>query len=328
MAFKNVTADLPLGGGKGGVACNPKEMSKAELERLSRAYIKEIADFVGPEKDIPAPDVYTNAQVMAWMMDEFSNLKGYNVPGVITGKPLAIGGSKGRDIATSLGGFYVLKAMLKHHKLKAKTVAVQGFGNAGSNFAKIAAKAGFKIVAVSDSKGAIYDPKGLDIEKLLKHKKTVGKVCGFKNCKDLSNEELLEMKADVLVPAALENVLTSANAKNVKAKIILELANGPTTFDANNTLFERKKIVIPDILANAGGVTVSYFEWIQNNTGYYWEEKEVFEKLEKKMDQAAANVYKMAQEHKVDLRTAAFMHSLNELVKVMKLRSLKPQVNV
>ena len=322
MAFKNVIADLPLGGGKGGVACNPKELSKGELERLSRAYIKEIAEFVGPRKDVPAPDVYTDAQVMAWMMDEYSKVKGYNVPGVITGKPLAIGGSQGRAVATSLGGFYVLKAMLKLLKLKAKTVAVQGFGNAGSNFARIAAENGFKVVAVSDSKGAVYDGKGLDIAKLLKHKKTVGKVCGFKNCKELSNEELLELDVDVLVPAALENVLNSGNAQKVKAKIVLELANGPTTFDANQTLFERKKIVIPDVLANSGGVTVSYFELIQNITTYYWEEKEVFEKLEKKMNQASANVFKMAQEHKVDLRTGAFIHALNEFVKVMRYRGL------
>ncbi len=323
MTWKCAIVDIPYGGGKGGIVCNPKEMSEGELERLSRGYIRAINYFIGPERDIPAPDVYTTPQIMAWMMDEYSKLKGYNVPGMITGKPIPLGGSLGRGDATARGGMYALKEAAKHLNidLKKATVAVQGYGNAGQFAAQLVTEMfGSKVVAVSDSKGGIYNEKGLDWKAVLEHKEKTGSVIGFKGSKQITNEELLELNVDILIPAALENVITEKNAARVKAKIILELANGPTTPDADKILHRNKIFVIPDFLANAGGVTVSYFEWVQNLYGYYWTEKEVHEKLEAKMVKAFRDVIEMAEKYKVDNRTAAYMVSVNRVAEAMKLR--------
>lgn len=323
MTWKCAVVDIPYGGGKGGVICNTKEMSEGELERLSRGYIRAINYFIGPEKDIPAPDVYTTPQIMAWMMDEYSKLKGYNVPGMITGKPIPLGGSLGRGDATARGGMYTLREAAKHIGLDLKnaTVAIQGYGNAGYFAAKLATELfGSKIVAISDSKGGIYNENGLDWEAVSEHKKKTKSVAGFRGTKQMSNEELLELKVDVLIPSALENQITQKNADKIKAKIILELANGPTTPEADKILHKNKVFVIPDFLANAGGVTVSYFEWVQNTYGYYWEEQEVHEKLEKKMVKAFKDVIEMAEKYKVDNRTAAYMVSVNRVAEAMKLR--------
>jgi glutamate dehydrogenase/leucine dehydrogenase len=320
MTFKNIIAGLPLGGGKGGIIVNPKELSAQEVEGLSRGFVRAFFEHLGPEKDVPAPDVYTSAREMAWMMDEYSRLRGYNCFGSFTGKPLEVGGSLGRDVATSLGGYYVLKNILKSCGAKCKTVAVQGFGNAGANFAQIAEKEGFKIVAVSDSKGGIYNKAGLPIAQVMEHKKKTRAVKGFPNTKTISNEELLEMNCDILVPAALENQITDKNANNIRAQLVLELANGPTTFKANQILHEKKIVAVPDILANSGGVTVSYFEWMQNNSGFYWTEKEVHEKLDFMMAKASWDIINMANAKEVDYRNAAFMHALQSLSTAMKLR--------
>lgn len=323
MTWKCAIVDIPYGGGKGGIVCNPKEMSEGELERLSRGYIRAINYFIGPEKDIPAPDVYTTPQIMAWMMDEYSKLKGYNVPGVITGKPIPLGGSLGRGDATARGGMYALKEAAKYLNidLKKATVAVQGYGNAGQFAAQLVTEMfGSKVVAVSDSKGGIYNEKGLDWKAVLEHKKKTESVTGFKGTKEITNEELLELNVDILIPAALENVITEKNAARIKAKIILELANGPTTPEADKILHRNKIFVIPDFLANAGGVTVSYFEWVQNLYGYYWTEKEVHEKLEAKMVKAFRDVIEMAEKYKVDNRTAAYMVSVSRVAEAMKLR--------
>jgi len=320
MTLKNLVAGLPYGGGKGGITVNPKELSKRELELLSRGYVKKLHKVIGPKKDIPAPDVYTNSQTMAWMFDEYSKLKGYNEFGVITGKPLELGGSLVRDIATALGAVYVLEAAVKKLKLKKKkpTVAVQGFGNAGSNIALLLHKKGYKVVAVSDSKCGVFDPKGLNIKKVIATKRKTSCVRG--QGKEITNKELLSLNVDILVPAALENQITKENAKDVKAKIVLELANGPTTPEADDILFKKGIVVIPDILANSGGVTVSYFEWVQNNTGYYWKEKEVKEKLKDKMQIAFGNIYAMSKKHNESLRIGAFAYAINELKKAMELR--------
>ncbi|MDI6917429.1 MAG: Glu/Leu/Phe/Val dehydrogenase [Thermoplasmatales archaeon] len=323
MTWKCAVVDIPYGGGKGGVICNTKEMSEGELERLSRGYIRAINYFIGPEKDIPAPDVYTTPQIMAWMMDEYSKLKGYNVPGMITGKPIPLGGSLGRGDATARGGMYALKEAAKYLgiDLKKATVAIQGYGNAGQFAARLVTEMfGSKVVAVSDSKGGIYSEKGLDWKAVLEHKKKTESVTGLKGTKEITNEEILELNVDVLIPAALENVITEKNVARIKAKIILELANGPTTPEADKILHKNKIFVIPDFLANAGGVTVSYFEWVQNTYGYYWEEQEVHENLEKKMVKAFKDVLEMAEKYKVDNRTAAYMVSVNRVAEAMKLR--------
>lgn len=324
MMFKCALLDLPYGGGKGGIRVNPKELSPMELERLSRSYIRAIADFIGPDVDIPAPDVYTNARIMGWMMDEYSLIKRQITPAVITGKPLSMGGSKGRDTATSLGGFFVLRTLLKRDgvNLKGLRVAIQGFGNAGSNIAKILVKHGCKIVAASDSQGAIYKKEGLDVEamiKLKRDKKSVQEVYGDKSicdgesCKKFDQDELLALDVDLLVPAALEGTITEDNADSIKARYILELANGPTSPEADEILLKKKCKVVPDILANAGGVTVSYFEWVQNRQGFYWEAEEVEEKLEKRMVKEASNLLDVAESEKVSLRTAAYIIALSRL---------------
>jgi glutamate dehydrogenase (NAD(P)+) len=323
MTWKTALMDLPYGGGKGGVVCNPKEMSEGELERLSRGYIRAIAQIIGPEKDIPAPDVYTNPQIMAWMMDEFSKIRQYNTPGVITGKPIRLGGSLGRIDATSRGGMYVLREAAKKLgiDLKNATCAIQGYGNAGYFAHKLITEMfGTKVIAVSDSKGGIISDKPLVFEEVFEHKQKNKTVVGFKGTKEISNEELLELDVDILVPAALENVITGKNANNIKAKIILELANGPVTPDADEILHNKNILFLPDFLANGGGVTVSYFEWVQNITGFYWDEEEVYAKLDKKMTKAFLETWDTIQEYKTDPRTAAYIVAIKRVVEGMKLR--------
>jgi glutamate dehydrogenase (NAD(P)+) len=323
MTWKCALLDLPLGGAKGGVVCNPKEMSQAELERLSRAYIRAIYQFVGPDKDIPAPDVYTNPQIMAWMMDEYSKIAGKNQFGVITGKPLSIGGSAGRGDATARGGVFTIREAAKEFgiDLKKATVAVQGYGNAGYHAAKLVRSLlGCKVVAVSDSKGGIFSKEGLDPDAVYEHKAKTGSVINFPNTKTISNEELLELEVDILIPAALENVITEKNASKIKAKIVAELANGPTTPEADDILYKNGVHVIPDFLCNAGGVVVSYFEMVQNFYLYFWDEKEVYERLDKKMTFAYHSVLNTSKKYNINMRQAAYVIAVERVVEAMKLR--------
>ncbi|MBW2971459.1 Glu/Leu/Phe/Val dehydrogenase [Candidatus Woesearchaeota archaeon] len=321
MALKTAVVDVPYGGAKGGITINPKETSAEDLEAVSREFIRQIHNFVGPDKDIPAPDVYTTPQVMAWMLDEFEKIKGVKAPGMITGKPLELGGSRGRDIATSLGGAYVLREVADEYDLgENASVAIQGFGNAGMNMAKILSKWGYRIVAVSDSKGGVYDDSGLDVDELVKVKDKTGSVANLGRGKKVSNEELLLLGVDVLVPAALEGQVTAENAAKVKAKVIIELANGPVTLDADRILHKNDVVVVPDILANAGGVTVSYFEWVQNLQGYYWSEQEVFGKLEKKMVSAFREIHELVKRLDIDHRTAAYILAINRIIEAEKKR--------
>lgn len=323
MTWKTAVVDIPLGGGKGGVVCNPKEMSQGELERLSRGYIRAIAKFIGPEIDVPAPDVYTNPQIMAWMMDEYSIITGYNVPGVITGKPLPLGGSAGRGDATARGGVYAIREAAKvlGLNLKGAPCAIQGYGNAGY-FGHVLAEQvlGMKVVAVSDSKGGIYKADGLDPKAVSEHKEKTGSVVNFPGAKNITNEELLELDVTVLIPAALENQITEKNAANIKAKIVAEFANGPTTPEADKILFANGVYVIPDFLCNAGGVTVSYFEQVQNAYDYYWPIEEVYEKLDRKMTAAFHAVHEMAQKHKVNNRVGAYLVAVHRVAEAMRLR--------
>jgi len=323
MTWKTAVVGIPLGGGKGGVICNPKEMSSLELERLSRGYINAVGRLLGPEKDVPAPDVYTTPQMMAWMMDEFSKMHGYNIKGVITGKPLSIGGSEGRGDATARGAAFCTREAAKALgiNLKGATVAIQGYGNAGTFSATLLQDLyGCKIVAVSDSKGGVINMSGLDPVEAIKHKEKTGSVVGLKGTKPVSNEELLELDVDILVPSALENVITSKNAKNVKAKIIVETANGPTTPDADEILFKNKKFVIPDFLCNAGGVTVSYFECVQNEYNYFWDLPTVHERLDKIMTKSFKEVYEMSKKHNVHMRTGAYLVAVQRVAEAMKVR--------
>jgi glutamate dehydrogenase (NAD(P)+) len=323
MTWKCAVVDIPLGGGKGGVICNPKEMSLMELERLSRSYIDAIGRIIGPEKDIPAPDVYTTPQIMGWMMDEYSKLKGCYTPGVITGKPLSVGGSEGRGDATARGGAYTVRdaASRLGIDLKGATCAIQGFGNAGQFAALLNNQLlGMRIVAVSDTRGGIYKEEGMDPVALVEHKLKTGSVVNFPGTRPISNEDLLELSVDVLAPSALEEVITASNAPRIRARIVEELANGPTNPEADEILFSRGVFVIPDFLCNAGGVTVSYFEWVQNVNGLYWDESEVHERLDRKMTAAFAGVYDMAQLHKVDMRTAAYMVAISRVADAMKVR--------
>lgn len=323
MTWKTAITNLPLGGGKGGVICDPKTMSQSELERLSRAYVRAAYDFIGPEIDVPAPDVYTTPQIMAWMMDEYEKIARHSAPGVITGKPLENGGSLGRGDATARGGMYVLGEAAKTIGLdlsKAK-IAIQGFGNAGQFALKLARELfNSKVVAVSDTKGGIYLEGGLDFEKVMDHKKKTGTVQNFPGAKNISNEDLLELPVDVLIPAAIENQIRGDNADKIKAKVVLELANGPTTPEADEILHKKKVMVLPDFLANAGGVTVSYFEWVQNVGGYYWTEAEVYEKLQRKMTEATHDVLNAAKKYNVDNRTGAYVVSVKRVADAMKLR--------
>ncbi len=326
MTWKCAVVGLPLGGGKGGVRCNTKEMSKPELERLTRSYTRAMSKFIGPYTDIPAPDVYTDAQTMAWIMDEYSQIVGYNAFGVVTGKPVNVGGSLGRNEATSLGLLYTVINAAKHRnmKLSGATVAVQGFGNVGYHAARLLHEQGCKIIAVSDSIGGIYNPEGLDPERVLEHKEKTSSVADYPESKIISNEQLLALQCDILVPAAIENQITSANASDVKAKIIAEGANGPATPEADEILFEKGIFVIPDILANAGGVTVSYFEQVQNQMNYYWTEEEVRNRLKAIMDRAFESVVAMSEQHKVNMRTSAYMLAVKRVADAMAARKGKP----
>lgn len=325
MTWKTAVVDIPLGGGKGGVICDPRKMSPGELERLSRGYIRAVADLIGPEKDVPAPDVYTTPQIMAWMMDEYETIVRHSAPGVITGKPLENGGSLGRGDATARGGMYVLREAARRVNLdtsKAR-VAIQGFGNAGQFAVKLIKEIyGSKVVAVSDTKGGAFLEEGFDYDRLMEHKKKTGSVQGFPGSKKITNEELLELDVDILIPAAIENQITSRNASDIHAKIVLELANGPTTPDADETLDKNKVLLVPDFLANSGGVTVSYYEWVQNQTGDYWTEEEVHQKLDKKMTLASKAVFEAMDKYKTDPRTAAYVVSVKRVADAMKLRGL------
>jgi len=323
MTWKTAVVDIPLGGGKGGVICNPKEMSDGELERLSRAYIRQVGRILGLEKDVPAPDVYTTPQIMAWMADEYAFMKGYNEFGVITGKPLALGGSAGRGDATARGGIYCLREAAKvlDIKLDGATTAIQGYGNAGSFAHKLGVElVGLKVVAVSDSKGGIYSKNGLDYNDVLAHKQKTGSVVDFPGTESITNEALLELDVIVSIPSALESVITDRNAADIPAKIIAELANGPTTPEADKILYEAGTYVIPDFLCNAGGVTVSYFEMVQNAYDYYWTEQLVYERLDEKMTAAFHTVHNAAQEHKVHNRLAAYLVAVNRVAEAVKLR--------
>jgi len=325
MTWKTAVTGLPLGGGKGGIRCNPKEMSSGELERLTRGYARAFARYIGPYMDIPAPDVYTNAQTMAWIMDEYSEIVGYNAFGVVTGKPIRVGGSLGRNEATSRGVMYTVIEAARHlsMELENSTVTVQGFGNVGFHAARLLHERGCKIVAVSDSKGGIYNPKGVDPKKVMEYKNKTGSVVGYPGCKALTNEELLELECDILVPAALENQITKANAGRIKAKIVGEGANGPTTPDADEILFRNGVFVIPDILANSGGVIVSYFEQVQNQMNYYWTEEEVRTKLEHIIVTAFKEVLAVAQQYSVNMRVAAYMNAVKRVAEAMLIRKRK-----
>jgi glutamate dehydrogenase (NAD(P)+) len=320
MSLKTATADIPLGGGKGGITVNPKELSKEEIEELSRDYVRAFYKVIGPQQDIPAPDVYTTPEIMNWMCDEYEKLIGEKAPGVITGKPIEAGGSLVRDIATALGGVYVLEEAIKRIVLTEKTVAVQGFGNAGMNAAKLLAERGLKIVAVSDSKGGILNNEGLNIEELVKVKSETGSVVNYTNGEKISNADLLELDVVVLVPSALENVITVENASEIKAKIVLELANGPTTSEADKILYSKQILVLPDILANAGGVTVSYFEWLQNNEDNYWDAETVKTKLKKKMVSAFEQIWEKYSENDYDFRTNTYLLAVKKILDAEKLR--------
>jgi glutamate dehydrogenase (NAD(P)+) len=323
MTWKCSLLGLPLGGGKGGVICNPKEMSAGELERLSRGYVDRIWQNFGPDKDVPAPDVYTTPQMMAWMMDEYSKLSGQNMFGCITGKPLCVGGSCGRSDATARGGMYALREAAKELNidLKKATVAIQGYGNAGS-FAHTLAKElfGSKVVAVSDSKGGVYDANGIDADTAASVKAKTSSVANIAQGKKISNEELLELPVDILVAAALENVITKENAGRVKAKIIVELANGPTTPEADDILYKNNVHVIPDFLANAGGVTVSYFEMVQNIMRYCWSFDEVYQKLDERMIMAYHSVFDASKKYGINMRQAAYTVAVARVVDAMKTR--------
>ncbi|MDD5251714.1 MAG: Glu/Leu/Phe/Val dehydrogenase [Patescibacteria group bacterium] len=322
MAIKCAVVNVPFGGGKGGVAVDPKKLSSGELERLSRAFIRAIAPVIGPDVDVPAPDMNTTPEIMAWMVDEYARVTGKFQPAVITGKPIAIGGSLGRTAATGRGGLFALEEWRRRANLKAKdlTIAVQGIGNVGFWFAKLAREAGYKVVAISDSKGGVYATAGINLDKALAYKKEHGNLKGFPADKEISNERLLELPVDVIVPAATENVLTDKNAGRVKARVVLELANGPTTPEADFKLAKKGITVIPDVLANSGGVAVSYFEWVQNRTGYYMTEAEVNDKLKKLMVEAFYDVAGLATDKSLTLRTAAFALAVRRIAEAQQAR--------
>jgi len=334
MTIKSAVLGLPYGGGKGGVQLNPKELSKTELERLTRAYARQIAEHVGPRKDIPAPDVYTNSEVMKWFYDEYSKIQLEKTPpknkqekekimkscrAVVTGKPLDIGGSHGRNVATALGGVYVLEEVLKFLKIKTsgQTIAIHGFGNAGSHVTKFLAQRGFKIMAVADSQATIISESknGLKINKLIAHKKKFGSIKNFPGSQEIAPEDFFGLEVDILIPAALDRVITEKNAKNIKAKIILELANGPVTPTADEILNKKGIYVIPDVLTNAGGVTVSYFEWLQNLRNQHWNESKVFTELKRKMTKAAKEVWQIKQKYQTSFRLAAYILAIKRLIK-------------
>ena len=336
MTFKCAVANLPFGGGKGGITVNPKELSHFELERLSRGYIDAVADFIGPDVDIPAPDVYTNQMIMGWMVDEYSIIKRQITPAVITGKPLTMGGSLGRDTATAMGAFFTIEATWPKLGLNGSpadtTVAVQGFGNAGAIIAELLFNAGYKVVAVSDSKGGVYRREGLDVPSVRQFKDSTrtlkavyceDTVCSIVEHETITNEELLALDVDILAPAALENQITEANAHDIKAKAVYELANGPTTPGADEILRQRDVIVFPDILVNAGGVTVSYFEWVQNRQGLYWTSEQVNQRLKQMMVEETERIWAIAQEQGISPRTAAYVHALNRIGDAVQAKGTK-----
>lgn len=323
MTWKTAVVNIPLGGGKGGVICNPRELSAGELERLSRGYMRVIARMVGLDQDVPAPDVNTNPQIMAWMLDEYETIHGHRQPGVITGKPLELGGSAGRGPATAMGGIFTIREMAKHLgiNLQGATCAIQGFGNVGSFATKLATEIlGMKVVAVSDEFGGIYSEKGLDYGVVSQHLKRTGKVVDCPDTEAVSNQDLLTLKVDVLIPAAIENQLTGENADKIQAKFVAELANGPTTPAADNILYDRGIPVIPDFLCNAGGVTVSYFEMVQNSYQFYWEEDMINDRLDKLMTKAFHDVIRMASSKNVDNRVGAYLVSVNRVAEAVRLR--------
>ncbi len=323
MSWKCALLELPLGGAKGGIICNPKEMSAGELERLSRGYVDKIWQLIGPDKDIPAPDVYTNPQIMAWMMDEFSKIAGKNQFGVITGKPLYLGGSIGRNTATARGALYVIEEAVRTAgmDLREATMAIQGYGNAGSYLAYLANDIfGSKIIAITDKGGGVYNKHGLDPSAVYDHKKATGSVADCPGTEPIPNNDLFTLDVDILCPSALENVITDKNANFIKARIIAELANGPTTPEADDILFEKGIQVLPDFLCNAGGVTVSYFEMVQNFTMLYWDEAEVFERLKKKMASAYHSVLNSSEKHNINMRQGAYLVAIKRIADTMILR--------
>ena len=327
MTWKCAIADIPYGGGKGGIICDPKQLSEGEIERLTRRYAYMISDIIGPFTDIPAPDVYTGGREMAWIMDTYSIVKGNHVqPEIITGKPLSIGGSLGRNEATGRGLSITVREAAKKLNINMKnaTVAVQGFGNAGQYASKLVEEQGALTIAASDSHGAIYNKEGININSLMEHKKKTGSVIGYSNAKTISNDELLECDCTILIPAALENQITNKNAGNIKAEIIAEAANGPTTPEADEILYKNKKLVIPDVLANGGGVTVSYFEWLQNLRREYWTETEVNNRLDLNITKSFLDVYNTHLEHDIDMRKAGTILAINRVVEAMKIRGLWP----
>lgn len=324
MSIKTATVGIPLGGGKGGVIVNTKELTQNEIKSITKGFVKRIYQNIGPEIDIPAPDMYTNAQIMDWITEEYSKqtkLPKEDILGVVTGKSLENGGSIGRDTATARGGEFVLLETINQTKildsLKNKKIIIQGFGNAGMNFAKLISKHDSKIIAVSDSKGGIYDEEGLDVEKIIQHKKETGSVINFENTKTITNKEILEIESDILVPSAMENVFTNENANNIKTKIILELANGPTTQEADKIFVENNILVIPDILANAGGVTVSYYEWHQNMNKEKWTKEKVDEELEKTMKEATQKTLKNKEEYGVSMRIGSYISAIKTITENM-----------
>jgi len=324
MTWKCAVAHIPFGGGKGGVVCDPTRMSRRELEALTRRYVAEIIDAIGPDKDVPAPDVNTNEQIMAWVMDTYSMHVGRTETGVVTGKPVILGGSQGRREATGRGVMICTREAAQHLKLDISkaTVAVQGFGNVGSVSADLISRLGAKIVAVTDWKGGVYNKAGLDVQKMIPYAREHKTVDGFGGGEPFSNEELFKLDVDILIPAALENQITSDNASDIRARIVIEGANGPTTPDAHNTMHENGVFVVPDILANSGGVTGSYFEWVQNRHGFYWTEAEVNQRLEHKMVEAFHAVLKISLKYKVDLRTAAYIEAIDRVATVTRMRGM------
>jgi glutamate dehydrogenase (NAD(P)+) len=325
MTWKCAVAHIPFGGGKGGVICDPTKMSRREIEALTRRYIAEIVDAIGPEKDVPAPDVNTNEQVMAWVMDTYSMHVGHTATAVVTGKPLEIGGSAGRREATGRGVMIATREAAKHvgFPIRGATVAIQGFGNVGSVSAELLSRVmGASIVAVTDWKGGVYTPKGLDVPKLLEYAAKTRTVAGFDGADPLTNEQLFKLKVDVLIPAALENQITMENAAHIQAKVIIEGANGPTDPEAHRFLHERGVFIVPDILANSSGVTTSYFEWVQDRYGYFWTEKEVNERLEAKMVEAFDAVLQTSIKYKVDMRTAAYIVAISRVATVTRMRGM------
>jgi len=324
MAIKCAVVGIPYGGGKGGITVNPKILSLKELEKITRAYTRAIADIIGPQKDIPAPDVYTDARVMSWIYEEYSKIVGKKTPAVVTGKPIKLGGSLGRDVATALGGVYVLEEIVKLQNWQSKklSVAIQGFGNAGMNAALLLAERGYKILAVADSQAAILcqnAQRGFNIKSLIEFKQRTGSVKNFPSSKTISQKDLICSPVDILVPAALGGLITKDDAKKIKAKIILELANGPLHEGTDEVLEKRKIIALPDILANAGGVTVSYFEWLQNLKNQHWSKEKVFDELKKTMDKATRDIWKIKQQYHTDLRVAAYILAIQRIVKKLKI---------